>query len=236
MKIHGHYTIALVLLLLLVSTFSATAQDAKSIAVLISVRGLVEVDANGEWTPAKFGQVLDDGARLRTGADGFASIVFTDDKTQVKFRPGTLVTLNATRDQEDYTLAKRVNMDVGQLFADVQEQKGSMRVATPNSVASVKGTQFWVLFGSGQSQVLTLDGLVQVLSLVTGQSSDVGAGFQATVGDDGTITTGSIEEGQLPDTEDVGEPSKTIEIRFTDEDGNVKTMTIDVFDTNPENE
>jgi hypothetical protein len=215
-------------LLLLIATLPAAAQNAKAIAVLISARGEVET-AQGQnpWSTAKFGIVLDDGDRLRTGSDGFASIVFTDDKTQIKIRPNTTITVNATR-EPDYSLAKRVNMDVGQLFADVQQQKGTMRVATPNSVASVKGTQFWVLVsGTGQSQLLTLQGVVDMLSLLSGQSVTVGAGNSATVSQSGEITTGTINEEDIPDLGEVV-PTRTIEIQFTGEDGSQKTLKIEV--------
>lgn len=228
---HRVTTLLLCGLLLLTAASQSMAAGAKSIAVLISTRGMVELaKGGGDFTSAKFGDVLDDGDRIRTGNDGFASIVFTDDKTQVKIRPSTTITVNASREQ-DYSLAKRVNMDIGQVFTDVQRQKGSMRVATPNSVASVKGTQFWVLVGGdGGSQVLTLEGVVQMVSLLTGQSVDVSGGNTATVGTDGTITTGTIGEGDLPEDEEPLGPSKTITIRFTDEDGNEKTLTIEVFD------
>ncbi|MFH0881846.1 MAG: FecR family protein [bacterium] len=215
-------------LLVLIATLPAWAQNAKSIAVLISTRGEVEV-AQGQnpWGAAKFGVVLDDGDRLRTGTDGFASIVFTDDKSQIKIRPNTTITVNATRDP-DFSLAKRVNMDVGQLFADVQQQKGTMRVATPNSVASVKGTQFWVLVsGTGQSQLLTLQGVVEMLSLLSGQSVNVGAGNSATVLEGGEITTGTITPEDIPDLGELG-PTRVIEIHFTGEDGTQKTLKIEI--------
>lgn len=230
MKLRHSVTAFLCALLVFGGAAQGYAAGAKSIAVLISTRGLVEIaKGDGDYQAAKFGDVLDDGDRIRTGQDGFASVVFTDDKTQIKVRPSTNITVNASR-EADYSLAKRVNMDVGQLFSDVQRQKGSMRVATPNSVASVKGTQFWVLVGgNGDSQVLTLQGVVQMTSLLTGQSVDVSGGGSATVGTDGAITTGSIGEGDVPGEEEPEGPTRTIEIRFKDEDGNEKTLTIEVY-------
>ncbi len=215
-------------LLVMMATLPAAAQNAKAIAVLISTRGEVEfAKAQSSWGAAKFGVVFDDGDRLRTGTDGFASIVFTDDKSQIKIRPNTSITVNASRDP-DYSLAKRVNMDVGQLFADVQKQKGSMRVATPNSVASVKGTQFWVLVsGTGESQLLTLQGVVEMLSLLTGQSVTVGSGNSATVSQGGGITTGTINPEDVPDLGEAG-PTRVIEIKFTGEDGTEKTLKIEI--------
>ncbi len=36
-------------------------------------------------------------------------------------------------------------MEVGSFFANLFKPKGSFKVATPTSVASVKGTKFWVI-------------------------------------------------------------------------------------------
>ncbi len=215
--------------ILVILTFSgmALADNAKAIAIIMTVKGDVEVKkGDAGWASAAFGTVLDDGDKIRTGDDGFLAIVFTDDKSQLKIRPGTEITLNGERD-EDYNIAKRVNLEIGELFADVTKQKGSLQVATPTSVASVKGTEFWVIVQiDGVSQVMTLEGLVEFLSLETGQTIEVDAGTQALIDELGDITITEIADDDIPDMIDELLELKTIEVEFIDQDGNTKKLLL----------
>ena len=206
---------------------SAFAEGSKSIALILTAKGDAQMKkGDADWKEASFGAVLDAGDKLRTGNDGFISIVFSDDKTQLKIRPNTSITVDGSREQ-DYSISKRVNLELGELFADVTKQKGALQIATPTSVASVKGTEFWVIVDEdGTSQVLTLQGLVEMLSLLTGQTVEVGAGMGANVDISGNIEELTIEDIDVPTfTEEVFN-LKTIEIRFLDDEGNEKTVII----------
>jgi len=227
MKTNSIVRFALGVLLILCIGGTAWADGAKAIAVIVSVKGDSQVKkGEAAWTTARFGTVLDNDDQIRTGEDGFMALVFTDDKSQLKVRPFTELTLNGERDEE-YNISKRVNMEIGELFADVTQQKGSLQVATPTSVASVKGTEFWVIVeNDGETQLLTLEGIVEFISLLTGESVDVSSGGAAVATPNGDVTTSSIDETEIPDIlEDLLE-LKTIEIRFIDEDGNEKVLTI----------
>jgi hypothetical protein len=215
------------ILILLAFSGITFAQDAKAIAVVMTVKGEVDVKkGDAEWAAAAFGTVLDDGDKIRTGQDGFLAIVFTDDKSQLKIRPETEVTINGKRD-ENYNIAKRVNLEIGELFADVTKQKGSLQVATPTSVASVKGTEFWVIVQiDGVSQVMTLEGLVEFLSLETGQTVQVDAGTAALIDNLGDITVSEIQTDDIPVIIDELLELKSIEIEFIDQDGNTKKLIL----------
>jgi hypothetical protein len=222
-----------ILLLVLVFSVSAFAQ-ASGIAVVTVAKGSAEVLANdtNDWQAAKMGRVLNDGDALRTGGDGFIAIIFTDDKSQVKIRPNTDIVVSAERNN-DQSLAKRVNMEVGELFADVQQQKGEMQVATPTSVASIKGTQFWVLVDDeGGTTVLTLEGLVELLNQVSGETTNVGEGEFGQSDPDGGLNSGQGTGGTSTpefegETGGEGGETKTMEIQFEDADGNIRTMQIE---------
>lgn len=202
-------------------------EGAKAIAVVTTVRGNAELKkGEAEWAAATFGTVLDDGDKVRTGEDGFVALIFTDDRSQLKIRPNTTLTMYGERD-EDYSIAKRVNMELGELLADVQQQKGSLQVATPTSVASVKGTEFWVVVQvNGETQVLTLEGLVELLNLSSGQTVEVSAGNQALSDLAGMIQTGEITEDQIPEFIQDNLEAQEIEIRFRDDSGEEKTLII----------
>ncbi len=229
MKIRYLFKSIIGLMLLMEVCSTVLAAGTKAIAVVLTTKGTAEirkVEAKA-WTALKFGVVLDDGDRLRTGEDGFVALVFTDDKSQIKIRPATEITVNAERNA-DYSLAKSINMQIGELFADVKKQKGSLQVATPTSVASVKGTEFWVLVGpDGETQVLTLQGAIELLSILTGQQVEVIAGALGTVEVNGTITIGTYEVTRIPQLPEELQNPPVIEINFRDANGNQKRLIIE---------
>ena len=211
----------------LLFSFTARAENAKSIAVVLSTKGKVETKKEGtDWKDLKFGAVLDAGDRVRTGDESFAAIVFTDDKSQLKLRPDTEITVNADR-RKDYSLSKKVNLELGELFAEVKKQKGSLQISTPTAVASVKGTKFWVIvLPGGETQQLTLEGVVELLSRSTGERVDVAAGWMGSVNADGEIEHSSLDAAMVPELPAEGEAQR-IEMRFIDENGNEKTLIIE---------
>ncbi|MBZ0264679.1 FecR family protein [bacterium] len=220
------------LIVLLSFTFANQSfAAAKAIAVVLSTKGKAEVKkGDAKWADLKFGSILDNGDKLRTGDEGFIALAFTDDKSQLKIRPSSEVTLNADRNQ-DFSLAKSVNMQIGELFVDVKKQKGSLQVATPTSVASVKGTEFWVIVGpDGESQVLTLEGIVELLSRLTGIAQDVIEGMMGEVDEDGNIEIGEFQIEEVPDLPDELLNQNYIEIDYLDQDGNEKRLIIE-FET-----
>ncbi len=212
--------------LLVFTTGPVWADGAKTIAVVTMVQGKAEFKkGEQDWKQLSFGLVLDDGDQLRTGGDGFIAMVFTDDRTELKIRPDSDITVTAERN-DDYSLNKRVSMEMGELFTNVSQQKGRMEVATPTSVAAVKGTEFWVLVNpDGTTQVLTLEGIVDLLNLLSGLNVDVGAGQQGTSGAGGGLDVGGYTAGDLPQFMDEAMP-QTIQIEYTDEEGNVRTLII----------
>ncbi len=217
----------LIVLSFVVFASAALADGAKSIAIALKTDGEVESKTpDSKWVNLTRGTILNDGDMVRTGKDGFAALVFTDDKSQIKLRPGTEITLNADR-QADQSLAKRINLELGELFADVKEQKGSLRVSTPTAVASVKGTKFWVtVTPDGQTEQITVEGIVELKSNLTGETVDVTAGYIGTVDTDGNLTT---EEYVPDDVPDYPEDKETglIKLDFIDENGNQKSLIIE---------
>jgi ferric-dicitrate binding protein FerR (iron transport regulator) len=230
MRNNKFVTAGIALLLILSVTGLALAQTT-GIAVVTVAKGKAEMRAKDadDWAAVKMGRVLNDGDALRTGGDGFIALIFTDDKSQIKIRPNTDIVVSAEREQ-DNSLSKRVNMEIGELFADVQQQKGEMQIATPTSVASIKGTSFWVLVDeNGGTTVLTLEGLIELLNNISGETTNVGQGQFGQSNPDGSMNSGSGTGGQgtpqfSPDG--TGGEGNNIELQFQDADGNIRTMQI----------
>ena len=101
--------------------------------------------------------------------------------------------------------------------------KNRFDVETPTSVATVKGTQFWITVeGDSLAVCVVLQGVVGLKHAVTGAEQDVEPGFTAMANRQGIVVRES-KEGDLPQ----GENLKTLEFRFRDKDGNVKKLGLD---------
>lgn len=168
-------TRALVAVLLVCAlALGAAAQD-KSVVVTVKATGEVLVKAGGAKESAlKAGARLNDGDQVRTGADGRAVLVFTDDKSQLKLTPNTSLTLHARR--AGGRTDKEVEMNQGTLWSKVTRQQGEFRIATPTSVASVKGTAWWTKADETGTDIITEEGIVGLSSRETNQEVDVVSG------------------------------------------------------------
>lgn len=202
----------------------------KSIALTMKVTGDVQIRKAGsdKKEPLKFGTPLDDGDWIRTGDNGTVTIIFSDDKSLITLQPRTEVVVGGKRDAQA-NIAKRVSMDVGQLFAKVERQRGTLEIATPTSVASVKGTEFWVVvFPDGTTEVITLEGLVELMNNISRQAVNVGSGQTGRSEPNGNNNVGPTPEGGVPQGAGGGEGAepKVVEIRVVDPDGNARTILI----------
>jgi len=202
----------------------------KGIAVALKVTGDVKLKKAGtdRTLPLKFGTTLDDGDWIRTGDDGYAMLIFTDDKSQLKLTARTEVVIEGKRDASS-NISKRISMEVGQLLAKVEQQKGSLQIATPTSVASVKGTEFWVIvFDDGTTQVVTLQGLVELLNTQSGRVVDVRPGERGESQPNGQVGGGPTPRDGVPDDPDPGdETPHSIEIEVQDPDGTTRRIIIE---------
>ncbi len=217
--------------LLLIAVALQAQPAARSIAIVLSTRGQAELQAHtADWEAAARGAILDDGHGVRTGEDGFLALLFTDDKSQLKIRPETQFVIQAARDS-DHNLLKRINLEIGELLIDVQHRKGSLQVVTPTSVAAVKGTLFWASVDEdGNTTIQLIEGELEITNSVTGDILLIEAGQSAVVNEDGSVEISDLEETDLPEYtgDEEGPSTETIEIEFEDEEGNRKTLIIDI--------
>jgi len=194
------------------------AGEQQALAVIIKAKGsvLYQVPGGSAWAPAAAGQTILAGGQVKTEADGLAMVKFLSDGSMMKLKPQTHLTFEA-RDKGGLLLS------MGAALFDVQKSgaKDKFTVTTPTSVATVKGTSFWVTSrGDSASMIATLDGVVTVKSRATGKSKDVKRGNTA-VCDQAGITVRATR------TEDLPEQEQELEFRFKDGSGNTKMLRID---------
>lgn len=226
MKILKHIFIGFIITLLI-----APLQSASKIAVTTKVSGKVSIEAvrKSGFSKLKAGTILSDGDRIKTGKDGFVVFIYIDDKSMIKVKENTEIMVKGTRTTG--SISKQINIDVGTLRAQVNKQrKGDFIVQSPTSVASVKGTDFWMITNPDVGDILIgLAGLVNLTNLLSGESMDVGAGMTGTSSMDGSVEISETNPDDIPDDPDSVSPAGTqIEIELEGPDGEIKTLLIDI--------
>ncbi|MBT88664.1 MAG: hypothetical protein CMG30_03740 [Candidatus Marinimicrobia bacterium] len=216
---------------LLVLLLFSPLESAAKIAVTTKVSGTVDYEQSGSsgFSVLKPGTILSDGDRIITGKNGFAALIYIDDKSMVKITGNTEIIIKGTRSTG--SISKEVNIDRGTLRAQVNKQrKGEFVVQSSTSVASVKGTDFWLITDPETGDILIgLEGLVNLTNLASGESTDVGAGNTGTSSTDGTVETSETNPDDIPsDPDEDDATSNQIEIEMEGPDGEIKTLLIDI--------
>ena len=216
---------------LVVLITSSMLFGAAKIAVTTKVAGNVKIEISGKsgFSTLKPGTILSSGDRIRTGNDGFVALIYIDDKSVVKVKENTDLTIKGTR--KTGSISKQVNIDSGTLRAQVSKQrKGDFVIQSSTSVASVKGTDFWFISDPITGDMLIgLEGLINLTNLISGESSDVGAGTTGSSLPDGSVDTEDTNPDNIPDDPSDDESSGTqIEIELEGPDGEIKTILIDI--------
>ena len=221
--------ISLILFLLI---FSIQGWSSEKIALTLKARGHTSLKRSNEEafkTGVKPGTALFNEDQIKTGEDGYAVLVFLDDKTQIKVRENSEMTISGARTTE--AISKQIAMKVGTLKAEISPQrKGEFIIATPTSVASVKGTVFWCTSDPVMGDVFYgMSGSVQVTNNESGAVVMVGANETGTSTPDGQVTVETTQEGGAP-VDDDGEgtdSSNLLRIQLQNDQGDTKEIKIE---------
>ena len=151
------------LITLIVFLFS---QD--GIALVTKAKGSIEYKRDSDkktFNEINKGQSLFDQDFISTGPDGFAKYVYLDDGSLIKVHKNAKVYV--TGSVSGRSIVKQVNVAEGNVKFEVSKQAtGDFTVVTPTSVASVKGTDFWVDSDDEDGdQFFGLSGLVTVRNI-----------------------------------------------------------------------
>ncbi len=223
------YTKTLCMLVLgLFITSSLFAQGTKSIAVAAKVKGKTEHKiSGGDYAPnLKRGKQINDKDWVRTKDDGYIALMFIDDKTLLKIRENSELEIKAVRSGAG--LNKSIQMAFGKVKAEISPQRsGEFTIATPTSVASVKGTILWIISTPAGDQIIVTDGTVTVTNNESGQTVTVTVGQTVTSNPDGTIDVQPTPTGGVPDDPGDDDEGNQIIIKLENPDGDTKEIIID---------
>ena len=216
-------------LILCLCIFTSVMASSK-IAIAIKVKGKVSVIQKGspEKQSLKPGTALSDQDKILTGKDGFAAIMYLDDKTVVKLLGNSDLTVAGNR--TGGKINKSLDIKYGKIAASITPQKGNeFRIATPTSVASVKGTELTISSDPSTGDSFTLlEGLIEVTNSFTGETTEVEQGETAVSTPEGSLEIHETTTDDLAGFEDADVEIPTQELGFEveDEDGNIKEVII----------
>jgi len=207
--------------------FVMLAYSADPVAVIVKTRGRVDLLSaqSSKNKLVKKGQVLFDGDKLRTGRASFCALKFIDDKSLLRIKENSSCVIEGKREKDH--INKNVFVEVGSFFASLFKQRGTFTVTTPTSVASVKGTQFWIIqMQDGQTIYIGIEGLVDLIN-------DAGR-VLLREGQTAVFTSKNqlpeirlTKEGETPTLEEHDDQTKTMEIEFKDPSGQTKKLRLE---------
>tara|TARA_B100000519_G_scaffold22292_1_gene15774 strand:+ start:342 stop:1013 length:672 start_codon:yes stop_codon:yes gene_type:complete len=216
----------LVIILSAVTIISASSK----VAIAIKTKGDVSIIHKGLNTAQalKPGSPLSDQDKIRTGKNGFVAIMYLDDKTVLKMLGNSDMTIMGQR--SGVKINKSIDIKYGKIAAAVTPQKGKeFMIATPTSVASVKGTELAIDSDPSTGDSFTLiEGLIEVTNNLTGETTEVQQGETAVSTPEGSLEVNNTTQGDLEGFEEADMQVSTQELRFEveDENGNTKEIII----------
>ncbi len=199
------------------------------IAIATKVIGSVQYIRGNEGSKTlKKGHIFESGDVLKTDKGGFAALLFIDDKSALKVKENTELIIAGKRTAR--AIAKEINLEGGTIRAQVGKQKkGDFIIRTAVSVASVKGTDFWLISDEkvGDS-VIGLEGIILLLNQISGDTLDITSGLTGLSAPDGSLQSFTTDPNTIPDDPTGGRTGEnTLEIEFKDASGKKKTLIIE---------
>ena len=215
--------------IILLFTFIFSVALPNKIAVATKVKGPVEIMPIGKkgFSDLEPGTILSDGDKIRTGPSGFTAIIFIDDKSTLKVKDNSEVVITGKRTAA--SISKKINMDEGTIRATVKKQKTDFVIQTPTSVASVKGTDFWLVSDPQTGdQIIGIEGIVGLVNNETGQEIDVSEGMSGLSTPDGNVGLTETDPSSIPDdpSDEIEGPSQ-VKIYLEGPNGEQKVMIIE---------
>lgn len=156
---------------------TAEAQPQTSVGTVAGVDGAVEIQHDGAWSPAALGAVVSVSDVLRTGGSGRLRVVF-DAHSVLLVAPNSELSVEQMSLQP---LRAQLNLRRGKVRALVGDgfatPGASYEISTAGAVATVRGTDFIIVFdpvaevqataaGSGRTDVVGVDGRTEVHSVI----------------------------------------------------------------------
>ena len=148
-------------------------------------RGTVSIERNQEKESNAHPARLGAGDTLITGADGYAQLVFPDNRS-ARIDPGSRLSFNYLIRLTDGSVKIDFIVEQGSVVNQVEkllEHNDSHRTGTPTSITGVRGTEYRLKTNDTQSTIETLRGLVSIHAADSAILLSKGKGTKITKGE-----------------------------------------------------
>jgi len=212
--------------IILFSTFFLSSVSAEEIAIVTKKNGSVKYKKNTSKSfknKINIGLELYNNDLLSTGSDGFIIFAYLDDGSLIKMYKNSKIYV--TGDLKNKIIDKKVIIDDGVFKFDVEKQKqNEFKVVTPTSVASVKGTTFYIDIKDRNDIFYGVDGVVEILNIESNEILILSNRKKITSSDDGTILSEEIDEKDLSYLKQIQQESGVEVEEFDSEDSGSGTL------------
>jgi FecR protein len=191
------------IVLLIVICFIGSLFAAENVAITLKAKGDVNLTREKELSKVKEGAGLYNSDELESKNESFAVIKFVDGSSLIKLFPNSILTINT--DKTDGELNKKNSLKVGSLWAKVSKKTGLFEIDTPNTVVSVKGTEFILDVNElGQASLSVKEGEVTIKNKDSEKETIVLPGQKASEDDKGNINVAvyDVETFDTPEPTD----------------------------------
>jgi hypothetical protein len=160
---------ALALIGLSTTVQAADNDNLQGKATIKAIRGNVEVQQGGNWTPAKVNEELEAGAVIRTGANSGCDLSVNGLSSAVRLGPDStlgITDMTRTSSSADADRDTMLDLQQGSILGNVKKLSANSRyeIRTPHGVAGIRGTDFNI------TAILQPDGhYVVTFTSITGQ-------------------------------------------------------------------
>ena len=152
---------------LIITTFILSfLLSSESIALVMKKKGEVEhrkFDSNSFNTSIYRNKSLYNDDVIRTGSNGFTKVVYLDDGSSIKLHKNSQIFIQG--DVENRGIIKQITVLTGMMKLDIAKNNSQVnfRIVTPTSVATIKGTRFWVDVNSDKGdKFFGIQGVVEI--------------------------------------------------------------------------
>ena len=213
--------------ILTVSSLLCFTYAGEKIAIVTKIIGKAEyIRGQNSSKILNKGLIIESGDVISTFKGGFVALIFIDDKSALKIKEKTKITVNGKKGSRK--ISKKINLTNGTVRAQVEKNKDFI-IQTSVSVASVKGTDFWVISDKkiGDS-VIGLQGTVSLSNRISGEKIDISAGITGISSTNGSLQSFKSDPKNTPiDLDQSDKEDKKLEIIFKDSAGKKKKLIID---------
>ena len=198
-------------------------------AITITTKGDVTLSHAKTTSKLKKADLLYNEDELTSSDKSFAAFKFIDGSGIIKLFPNSNIVINTKK--ESGKLSKTTFISKGSLLSKVNKHFGIFDVETPTTVASIKGTQFYLKYlDSGETILYTIEGSILFSNKNNGKNAYVHKGEVGRSDGTGDIVVKKYSSRDLPNgvNDQLLKENKTLNIQIRNATGDTKQISIEL--------